>query len=266
MFKAMVITGAVVLTVGLTLLGVIYGWQDRLIFFPEELPRDHQFSFRSPFQEVFLKTPDAAEIHALHFQSKIPKGVILYFHGNAGCLQSWGSLAEDLLHYNYDVFMVDYRGFGKSTGIRTEAALHQDAQLAYDYLLKQYPEDKIIILGRSIGTGLAVPLAAQNNPGSLILETPFFNFADVAKTHYPFLPVTLLLKYTFRSDKYIQKVKCPTYIFHGTADRIVPYASGEKLAQLAGTGQVKLITIPNGGHNDLSNFRQYHQALQAILP
>ncbi len=247
------------------LLGIIYSLQDRLIFFPEKLPRDYQFSFNTPFQEIFLKTEDHAEIHALHFRAKAPRGIILYFHGNAGSLRSWGYLAEDYLRYNYDVFMVDYRGFGKSTGTRTEAALHQDAQITYNYLIKQYSEDKIIVFGRSIGTGLAVPVAAQNNPKLLILETPFFNFKEVVKTHYPFLPVALLLKYTFRSDEYIQKVKCPISIFHGTSDGIVPYSSGEKLAQLAGQDQAKLIAIPNGGHNDLSNFRPYQQALAHIL-
>lgn len=261
----MVITGTVVLSIGLILLGVIYGLQDKLIFFPEKIPREYKFAFTTPFQEVFLPAPDAAEIHALHFRAKTAKGVILYFHGNAGSLRSWGYLAEDFLHYNYDVFMVDYRGFGKSTGLRTEAALHQDAQLAYNYLLKQYPEDHIIVFGRSIGTGLAVPLAAQNQPQSLILETPFYNFEDVAKTHYPFLPVTILLKYAFPSDEWIKKITCPVYILHGTADNVVPYASGQKLAKANGGNNIKFITIPNGTHNDLSNFSQYQQELREIL-
>ena len=259
------VTGAVILSIGLLLLGIIYGLQDRLIFFPEKLPRDYIFSFRIPYKEVFLKAPDAAVLHALHFRAEAAKGVILYFHGNAGSLRSWGYLAEELVQYEYDVLMVDYRGFGKSTGRRTEAALHQDAQLTYDYLRQRYPEEKITVFGRSIGTGLAVPLAAQNHPQRLILETPFYNFTDVAKTHYSFLPVALLLKYTFRSDKWISKIPCPGYILHGTADQIVLYASGEKLAQAAGSNRVKFITIPNGGHNNLSNFRQYQQALRDIL-
>ena len=261
----MVITGAVIVGVCLVLLGIIYRLQDRLIFFPEKLPRDFSFTFSTPFEEIFLKTADQAEIHGLHFRARNSKGVLLYFHGNAGSLRSWSYLTEDFLRYNYDVFMVDYRGFGKSTGTRTEAALHQDAQLAYNHLLRLFPENQIVVLGRSIGTGLAVPVAAQNKPKLLILETPFFNFKDVAKTHYPFLPVTILLKYNFQSDQWINKVSCPIYIFHGTADSIVPYSSGEKLAQLAGKDKAKLITIPNGDHNDLGNFRQYQQALQDIL-
>ncbi|MDQ3292675.1 MAG: alpha/beta hydrolase [Bacteroidota bacterium] len=265
MLKVMVITGAVLLSFVFIILGVVYSLQDRLIFFPEILTRDYKFSFNNPFQEVFLKTSDEAEIHALHFRAKTPKGVILYFHGNAGSLRSWGDLADDFLPYNYDFFVVDYRGFGKSTGTRTEAALHQDAQLVYQHLAKEYAEGNIIVFGRSIGTGIAVPVAAQNKPKCLILETPFFNFTDVAKTHYSFLPVTLLLKYTFPSDEWIQKVNCPIYIFHGTSDNVVPYSSGKKLARIADPAKTKFITIPNGNHNDLSNYQQYQQALQTIL-
>jgi len=261
----MIVTGAIAVGIVLVLLGIIYGLQDRLIFFPEKLPRHFHFAFKTPFEEVFLKIDAATEINALHFRAKNPKGVLLYFHGNAGSLRTWGYLAEDYLRLNYDVFMVDYRGFGKSTGSRTEAALHQDAQFAYNYLTKQYPENNIIVFGRSIGTGLAVPVAAQNKPRALILETPFFNFNDVAKTHYSFLPVTLLLKYNFRSDKWMPKVECPVYIFHGTADNIVPYSSGKKLAELANKNRVKLITIPDGGHNDLSNYRHYQLAMRDIL-
>lgn len=266
MLKRMAVTGVMILILVLISMAVIYALQDKLIFFPDKIDRQYAFPFSDSFKEVFLKAPDNAELHALHFYTKAPeaKGVILYFHGNAGSLRSWGYLATDLLLFNYDVFMVDYRGFGKSTGTRTEAALHQDAQLAYDYLTKHYPEDEIVIFGRSIGTGIAVPLAAQNKPKLLILETPFFNFKDVAKTHYPFLPVAILLKYTFPSDKWIRKVSCPVYIFHGTSDNIVPYTSGQKLAGLRPEPNV-LITINGGGHNDLSSFKPYWQHLKLVL-
>ena len=262
----MALTGIIIVTLVLILLTVIYALQDKLIFFPEKIAREYSFPFDDSFQEVFLKTPDNAELHALHFKTKAPvtKGVILYFHGNAGSLRSWGYLAPDLLLFGYDVFMVDYRGFGKSTGTRTEASLHQDAQLAYNYLLKHYPEDNIVIFGRSIGTGVAVPLAAQNHPKLLLLETPFYSFKDVAKTHYPFLPVAILLKYNFPSDKWIKKVPCPVFILHGTADSIVPYTSGQKLARLRPEPNV-LITIKGGGHNDLSNYKEYWQHLKMIL-
>ena len=155
--------------------------------------------------------------------------------------------------------------FNKSTGKLSQRVLYQDAQLAYDYLKQHYPENRIVVFGRSVGTGIATKVAAENKPKLLLLESPFYKLADVAKTHYPFLPVTLLLKYTFRSDKWIPKVKCPIYIFHGTVDSIVPYSSGKKLAELADQNQTKLITIPQGGHNDLGNYPQYQLAIREIL-
>ena len=246
------------------LLGLIYVYQEKLIFFPEKVPANTKYTFPQRFKEIYLPTPDGATIHALHFRSSQPKGVILYFHGNTGSLRSWGYLASDLLLYDYDVLMPDYRSFGKSTGKLSQTALYQDAQLTYNYLKKEYPENKIIIFGRSVGTGVATKLAADNNARLLILETPFYNFADVAKTHYSFLPASLLLRYTFRSDKFLSKVSCPVFIFHGTADEVVPFSSGLKLARLLHKPE-NLIVIEGGGHNNLSLFAVYKQALQRIL-
>jgi len=244
--------------------GLIYVYQEKLIFFPEKVAADFRFSFPQRFEEVNLTTPDGATIHALHFKSSQPKGIILYFHGNAGSLRTWGYLAADLTQHGYDVLMPDYRSFGKSRGKLSQSALYQDAQLTYNYLKKEYPENKIVVFGRSVGTGVATKLAADNAPRLLILETPFYNFGDVAKTHYSFLPVALLLRYTFRSDKYLPKVSCPVFIFHGTADKIVPFSSGLKLAHSLKEPK-NLIIIKGGGHNNLSTFIEYNQALQRIL-
>lgn len=264
MLKIILIILSLIGGIIIILLGVIFWWQDKLIFFPEKVPVTYRYSFQQPFKEVFLDTPDGNKIHALHFKFNQPKGVILYFHGNAGSLRSWGYLAEELLAYDYDVFMPDYRSFGKSTGKLSPNNLYRDAQLAYNYLRQTYPEDKIIIFGRSIGSGVATKLASENKPKLLLLETPFYNFADVANTHYPFLPVALLLRYTFRSDKWIKKVTCPVYIFHGTADEVVPFSSGVKLAELINNPN-NLVVIKGGGHNNLSSFPAYRQALAQIL-
>jgi len=253
-----------VIGVVVILLGYVCFFQEKLIFFPEKVNTDYKYPFQQPFEEVYLTTPDGASLHALYFRSPQPKGIILYFHGNAGSLRTWGYLAEDLIPFGYDVLMPDYRGFGKSTGTLSQQALYQDAQLHYNYLKNYYPENKITIYGRSVGTGVATKLASTNNPRMLVLETPFYNFADVAKTHYSFLPVSLLLRYTFRSDKFLPQVKSPIYIFHGTADEIVPFSSGLKLASLLNKPD-HFIVIDGGGHNNLGSFTTYQQALQRIL-
>jgi pimeloyl-ACP methyl ester carboxylesterase len=242
---------------------IIYFMQERLIFFPEKLAQDYIFKFQEPFEEVFIPSGDA-QIHALHFKVNKPKGVILYFHGNAGSLRSWGTLAPDFTSKGYSLFIIDYRSFGKSTGRLSEKALHNDARAAYDYLLQLYRPQDIIIYGRSIGTGIATRLASEVELRMLLLETPYYNFAHVAKYHFSFLPVALLLKYTFRNDQWIEQVNAPIYIIHGTADEVVPYASGLKLAEKAGS-RATMVTIKEGGHNNLSAFAQYHQLMEEIL-
>jgi uncharacterized protein len=247
------------------LLGLIYLFQEKLIFFPQPLKRDYVFRFRQPFEEVFLDSAAGGTVlHALHFKTESPKGVVLYFHGNAGNLRDWGHVSEDFLPYGYDVFIIDYRMYGKSTGKLSEDALHLDARMAFNYVKQRFPEGKVLVYGRSLGTGLAVKLAAENNVDMLILETPYFHFADVGQTHYPWLPAGLLLRYKFRNDEWIKKVKCPVYIFHGTADQVVPYSSGKKLADIAGSNTT-LITIPGGNHNNLSQFDLYHQKMAELM-
>jgi hypothetical protein len=260
------ITFAVAMSVALGC-GLFYIKQENIIFYPEALPQDFKYGFPFRFEEITLPV-DGAAINALLFKADNPKGVILYFHGNAGSLEGWGDIAPEFTSRGYDILIPDYRGFGKSTGkIKNEEMLHRDAASAYNYLKERYPENKIIIYGRSIGTGIAVFLAKSIKPRSIILETPFFNLLDTAKYHHPYMPkalLTLVLRYPMRTDLWISDVSCPIYIFHGTKDEIVPYNSSERLFSLIKT-EKKLVTIPGGGHNNLSDFSLYHEQLDLIL-
>ena len=215
---------------------------------------------------MFLKTEDGAVINAIHFKTENPKGVILYFHGNAGNLSRWGEITEFFVEKNYDVFVMDYRTYGKSTGKLSEQALYKDAQMCYDYILERYKKTEIIIYGRSLGTGMATYLASNNNPKKLILETPFYSLADVAKGRFSLFPTKKLLKYDFPSYKYVQDVICPISIFHGTDDGVIPYASGIKLFNSMEQKDKVFFTIENGEHNNLVEFEAYHSQLQKILP
>jgi len=247
--------------------GVFYFRQESMIFYPEALPPDFQYSFPARFDEVALSS-DGAVINALHFKTDNPKGVIIYFHGNAGNLRGWGEVALDFTRLNYDVLIPDYRGYGKSTGkIQSEAMLHRDAAVAYRYLEERYRENQIIIYGRSIGTGIAAYLAKDTRPHMLILESPIFNMRDLAGHHYPLMPgvlVALILKYPMRTDLWIADVPCPVYLFHGTEDDVVPYNSSERLVKLIKT-ESRLTSIPGGGHNNLGDSSLYHEELERIL-
>ncbi|MDD5168888.1 MAG: alpha/beta fold hydrolase [Syntrophales bacterium] len=238
-----------------------------MIFYPEVLPANHKFNFTVPFEEITLKV-DGAVLNAALFKAAHAKGVILYFHGNAGSLQSWGEIAPDFVSHGYDLFILDYRGFGKSTGkIQSEAMLLQDGLAAYSYLAGRYPEKRVIIYGRSIGTGVAVYIAQKTMPKSLILESPFFNMIDLAAYHYPLVPGSVIetfLRYPLRSDIWIKDVACPVIIFHGTKDDTIPYNDSERLINLLGS-RGRLVGIAGGGHNDLADYETYHKTLKTFL-
>ncbi|WP_026210080.1 alpha/beta hydrolase [Flexithrix dorotheae] len=236
--------------------------QDRIIFLPEKLAPDFKYTFNFPFEELHLESNEGAVINVLHAKTNQPKGVILYFHGNAGSLERWGELIEDFLPFGYDVFMPDYRTYGKSTGKLTEENLHLDAKMCYEYLSQKY--DNIIIYGRSLGSGLACKLASEVKSKLVVLETPYYNIHDVAQYYTPFLPSKLLLKFRFRNDIYLEKISVPVYIFHGTSDKIIPYTSAVKLShKLRENGE--FVTIPGGKHNNLAEFEQFNRKLQEIL-
>jgi uncharacterized protein len=241
----------------------LYIHQERLIFYPEVLAPDFTFTFPGRFEEIALSS-DGAVISALYFKANSSKGVVLYFHGNAGSLRSWGSVAPTFVERGYDVLMPDYRGYGKSTGrIASEQMLYDDAAVAYRYLLGRYSEEEIIVYGRSIGSGIATYLAKSHRPRMLILETPYFSLKEIVRQHYPFVPGALL-KYPLHTDLWIEDVRCPVYLFHGTRDDLIPHRASERLAALVRT-EHQLITIVGGGHNDLGNFEQYGRQLDRIL-
>lgn len=244
-----------------------YLLQERFLFVASPLQLKHTFQLASSFEEVFLESDEgAATIHALYIKAKRPKGLILYFHGNTGNMQRWATVAEELTTYDHDVLVVDYRGFGKSRGRRNQAILYSDAQQIYDYAIGRWPEKDVVVYGRSLGTGLAVKVAADNSPAKLVLETPYYNMIGVAFHHFPFLPVRWLLRFPFRSDKFIPEVRCPIIIFHGTRDRIVPYSSGLRLYELiAEDVRHDMVTIPRGRHSNLSRFPLFRDKMQAFL-
>ncbi len=239
--------------------------QKKLIFLPTKLNSDYKFEFVQSFDELFLETDDGARLNALHFLVDNPKGVILYFHGNAGDLSRWGNVATYFTNFQYDVLIMDYRTYGKSSGRISEKKLLEDAQLFYDHLLKSYNENRIIIYGRSLGTTFATYIASNNNPKKLILETPFFNLTEVAQDRIPFIPVKYFLRYQFPTNEFIIDVDCPVYIFHGTNDKVVPFQSGKRLSELVDHGSLNFIPIEGGEHNNLVQFEDYKLGIQEAL-
>ncbi len=238
--------------------------QSRFIFQPETLSPGHPFSFPQPFEELTISSPDGAQLNALYFTVPHPKGAILYFHGNKGSLKRWGAIAGKLTKYGYNLIVMDYRGYGKSTGTRSEGNMQADARLWYREMQKRFSEDSIVVYGRSLGSHFATLVSAENRPRHLILETPFTSITEVARRWFPFLPVKNLIRFEFNNLSLVQKVKSPLTVIHGTADRVVPYRLGKKLFDAA-QGNKTLITIPGGSHHNLAEYEDYHTALEQVL-
>jgi pimeloyl-ACP methyl ester carboxylesterase len=241
-----------------------YFLQEKFIFKPEKLNQDFKFRYDVPFKELFFDVEAGVRINGLHFYRKNPKGLILYFHGNTRSIKGWAKYARDFYRYDYDVVLVDYRGFGKSTGKRGEKEMTSDMQFVYNQLLTQYPEHHIIIYGRSIGSGFACKLASDNKPRYLILDSPYYSFKKAVQRFLPFLPVRFVLRYQLRTDKWIRRVNCHTYIIHGTKDRLIPLNQSEEL-QTINPAKITLIRIEGGGHNNLPSFPEYHNFIRDIL-
>lgn len=247
------------------LLGVaIYFNQEKLLFLPTTLPSDYQYKFSHAFNEVFIET-NGGKINMIHFKCENPKGVILYFHGNAGDLSRWGIIAEGFVEKQYDVLIMDYRTYGKSTGVLSEQAFYSDALYCYDYLVKSYSENDIVVYGRSLGTGLATYVSSKRKPKQLILETPYYSITDVAQSRFPMYPVAWLLKYKFQSHKYLEDIQCSITIFHGTDDKVIPWSSAKKLYLASSKKTIELVKIEGGNHNNLNNFDSYRIKMTELL-
>lgn len=243
----------------------VYFLQDLFIFKPEKLRADFQFKYNSPFRELNFDVGHGVRINGLHFYRDQPKGLILYFHGNTRSIKGWAKYARDFYRYGYDVVLVDYRGFGKSTRKRrNEVDLLNDMQFVYSSLADDYSENHLIVYGRSLGSGFAAKLASDNHPRYLILDAPYYNFRKVIERFLPILPIRFVLRYHLRTDKWIQKAKCPVYILHGTKDWLIPIRHSEQLQKL-NPRKITLIRIHGGGHNNLPKFDEYHNFIRDIL-
>jgi uncharacterized protein len=251
--------------IGLIVLSIlIYFLQEKLIFKPEKLHPDFIFSYDNPFEELFFDTAPGVRINGLHFYRENPKGLILYFHGNTRSIKGWAKYARDFFRYDYDVVLVDYRGFGKSTGKRTEKDMLADMQYVYEKLTETYPQNHILVYGRSMGSGFAAKIAADNTPRYLILDAPYYSFLKAMERFMPILPMRWVLRFHLRTDKWIRKVNCHTYIIHGTHDWLIPIRHSEKLQKFS-PHKITLIRIHGGKHNDLPDYPEYHNFIRDIL-
>lgn len=243
---------------------VFYFLQDYFFFRPEILPQHFEYKYPFPFTEVNFEMEDGGAVNGVHFKVPNSKGVVFYLKGNSRSIKGWGKFARDFVGKGYDFFMFDYRGFGKSSGRRTETTLYNDAQTVYKWLSTQFPEDRIIIYGRSLGSGIAARIASWNKPQMLILDSPYYSFLYQIRRYGFWMPLQRLLRFQLRTDQFMRKITCPVFILHGNKDRLISYEQSVMLQKLC-PDRCALLTIPNGRHNDLPEFAEYHEYLYDIL-
>ncbi|WP_019669822.1 alpha/beta hydrolase [Eudoraea adriatica] len=244
---------------------LLYFLQDYLMFKPEKLPKDFLFQYEhQEIEEYNVETRDGAVLNGLRFKAQQPKGIVFYLKGNSKSIKGWGKFAVDFTRHGYDVLMVDYRGFGKSTGRRTQKAIKRDMQVIYNKIKENVDEKYIILYGRSLGSGFAAKLASMNNPRMLILDAPYYSLSKVAKKYIPFMPLSLLLKFPMPTYKWLQYVNCPIHIIHGTDDKLIPYRTSVKLSKIK-PSLTTLYTVIGGGHKNLNTFESYHKMLGDII-
>ena len=245
---------------------VLYFLQEKMLFHPAPLPADYNYQFDISFKEINLAVNKEKNLSIVQFTvpDSICKGVVLYFHGNRQNIHRYAPYATNFTKNDYEVWMMDYPGFGKSTGKRTEQIIYDDALRLYKMARTRFSPDSIIIYGKSIGTGVSCELASIRDCKRLILETPFYSADALARHYFPVYPVRMMTKYSFPSYKYFEKIAAPVTIFHGTNDEVIPYSQSKRLMkEIRSNGE--LITIEKGTHNNLNDFRLFHQKLDSVL-
>ncbi len=261
----MTITILIILAAAYASLAVIFYFFQHLFFFrPEILSAHFKYQYPFPFEELNFEMEDGGSINAIHFKVPNSRGVIYYLKGNSRSIKGWGKFAKDFVSNGYDFFMMDYRGFGKSTGKRTQAKLFDDAQYLYSWLRDRYPEDKIVIFGRSLGSGIAARVASWNKPRMLILDSPYFSFYHNIKRYLFFLPLSWFMRYDLRTDQFLKTISCHVHIIHGTRDRLIPYSQSVSLTKLY-PDKITLHPIEGAHHNDLPSFPEFFELLYDIL-
>lgn len=244
----------------------LYYLQEKFLFHPVALPRDYQYHFDTPFKETDIAVNSTDTINVVQFfpTDSPRKGIVVYFHGNKENIGRYAKFATNFTKHGYEVLMEDYPGFGKSVGQRNEKILYQQAQQVYKMALSKYHADSIIIYGKSFGTGIASYIAATNNCNQLILETPYYSIPSLFSCYAPIYPTNRMAWYKLPTNEYLQDLKKPIAIFHGTDDGVIPYRCAKKLKAVLKPTDM-FITIKGGTHHDLNNFELYHHVLDSLL-
>ena len=243
---------------------ILYLRQESMIFFPTGL-QDETFIEEFQPQKVSFQHEDV-QLHGWWVQRELLPGapLIIYYGGNAEEVSGELHELEQLAPASY--LFVNYRGYGNSTGIPSEKALVQDALFILDEMIRlaNIKTDQVILMGRSLGTGVAIQVAHQRTVRAVILVSPYDSIRDMAHSMYPIFPVKWLLKHPFHSKRYARDIRCPALILAGTADEVVPAECSEALSRIWG-GPMTYKLLPNAHHNNMCMIPEYYRSIAQFL-
>jgi uncharacterized protein len=244
----------------------LYFLQNAILFHPVTLKRDHNYNFPEPHRDISIPINDQDVLNLVDFSSTdtITRGVVLYFHGNKKNISWYSKYIPYFTRHGYQVLMIDYPGFGKSTGKLTEQKLYNWALQVYKIAHKRFSADSIIIYGKSMGTGIAAQLASIRDCRKLILETPYYDFPSTISHYLPIYPVRWMIRYDLPTYNYLKNVSAPVTIFQGTKDRLVTYKNAKRLKPFLKPGD-EFITVKGAGHNNLFNYKEVIHKLDSLL-
>ena len=231
---------------------LIFTTQNRLLFLPNLPGREltnTPADLGLAYEDVVVTTSDAVRVHGW-FVPGPGERVVLFFHGNAGNISHRLGSVQQFHDLGLSVFIVDYRGYGRSEGRPTEQGTYRDAAAAWKYLTdeRQFEPSQIVIFGRSLGGPIAAWLATQERPGALIVESAFASIVDIGRELYPFLPVRWLTRLKYPTRDYVAQAGCPVLVVHSRDDEIIPFHHGERV--FAAATEPRHFLEIRGGHND----------------
>jgi uncharacterized protein len=260
----LLVLAAVPLLLYLLALAWLWWRQERLLFQPDPWPAEEPPALAEADVRTVWVDVDGARLHALHLQQPGAHGLVFFLHGNGGNLASWFVNADFYRRAGYDLFMLDYRGYGRSTGqISSEAQLMDDVRVAWRLVAPMYEGRPCVVYGRSLGSGLAAQLASEVSPALTVLVSPYRSMSALAAEQFPWVP-GLLLRYPLRTDAVIAGGSGPLWLVHGERDTLIPPAHSEALQQLAGD-RARLLRLPDASHNDVQESETYLDGLRAEL-
>ena len=250
-------------------LALLWWQQERLLFMPQPLPAEYRFDVEADVHEAWVEVP-GARLNMLHLRLPKPDGVVFFLHGNAGNLANWFVNLDLYRRANFDLVMLDYRGYGKSSGhIESQDQLMADVRAAWSSVAARYAGQRRVFLGRSLGTGLAAQLAAEQQPELTALVSPYLSMQALAQEHYPWVPGGVL-RYPLRTDLVLPGVHGEVLLLHGERDTLIDPGHSQRLLKLLldpasgskpGRPKPRLVIVAGAGHNDLQRFSAYAEAL-----